>query len=179
MKYKPVKMRPKHTSNPFLEKALEDINIVRKTQIMRTGNKEEVQMIVNKEGEVEGYSAFMRFIEVDEEKFTKVYLSNFESFWELSKPAIRVFGYIMNALKPNQDTFILRMDKALEYTKYSHPNSVLNGISDLIDRGLIARGPYESEYFINPLVMFNGSRVTFAKTYVKKSKQIDGIVSLD
>ena len=153
------------------EKAIKEISTVKKTQVLRTGNKNEIQMIVNNEGDVEGYSAFMRYIEVDEEKFAKVYLAQFENFWELSKPAIRVFGYIINSLKPNQDSFIFRMDKALIYTKYSHSNSVISGISDLIDKGLIARSNYEFEFFINPLIVFNGSRVTFAKTYVKKSKE--------
>lgn len=171
MKYLPIKERPKFESNPFMEKAIKEISTVKKTQVMRTGNKNEIQMIVNNEGDVEGYSAFMRYIEVDEEKFAKVYLAQFENFWELSKPAIRVFGYIINSLKPNQDSFIFRMDKALIYTKYTHSNSVISGISDLIDKGLIARSNYEFEYFINPLIVFNGSRVTFAKTYVKKSKE--------
>ena len=171
MKYLPIKERPKFESNPFMEKAIKEISTVKKTQVLRTGNKNEIQMIVNNEGDVEGYSAFMRYIEVDEEKFAKVYLAQFENFWELSKPAIRVFGYIINSLKPNQDSFIFRMDKALIYTKYSHSNSVISGISDLIDKGLIARSNYEFEFFINPLIVFNGSRVTFAKTYVKKSKE--------
>jgi hypothetical protein len=171
MKYLPIKERPKFESNPFMEKAIKEISTVKKTQVLRTGNKNEIQMIVNNEGDVEGYSAFMRYIEVDEEKFAKVYLAQFENFWELSKPAIRVFGYIINSLKPNQDSFIFRMDKALIYTKYTHSNSVISGISDLIDKGLIARSNYEFEFFINPLIVFNGSRVTFAKTYVKKSKE--------
>lgn len=171
MKYLPIKERPKFESNPFMEKAIKEISTVKKTQVMRTGNKNEIQMIVNNDGDVEGYSAFMRYIEVDEEKFAKVYLAQFEHFWELSKPAIRVFGYIINSLKPNQDSFIFRMDKALSYTKYTHSNSIISGISDLIDKGLIARSNYEFEFFINPLIVFNGSRVTFAKTYVKKSKE--------
>lgn len=171
MKYLPIKERPKFESNPFMEKAIKEVATVKKTQVMRTGNKNEIQMIVNNEGDVEGYSAFMRYIEVDEEKFAKVYLAQFENFWELSKPAIRVFGYIINSLKPNQDSFIFRMDRALAYTKYTHQNSVISGISDLIDKGIIARSNYEFEYFINPLIVFNGSRVTFAKTYVKKSKE--------
>lgn len=170
MKYKKVTDSPKHTENPFLEKAMDEITYSKKTQIIRPTNKSEIQMIVSDGGVVEGYSAFMRFVEVDEDKFAKLYLSQFESFWELSKAGIRVFGYIINMIKPNKDTFFLRMDSALEYTKYTHANSVYSGISDLIEHGIIARGKYDSEYYINPLVVFNGSRVTFAKTYVKKRK---------
>ena len=61
------------------------------------------------------------------------------------------------------------MDKCLKYTKYAHANSVISGLSDLIDKEIIAKSKYENEYFINPLILFNGSRVTFAKTFIKKS----------
>ncbi len=128
-------------------------------------------MIVNNSGEVEGHTAFMRFVEVDEEKFSKVYLSQFTSFWELSKPAIRVFGYILSVLKPNEDSFIFDLESCLKHTEYSHKNSIFSGITTLIECGIIARSNRHYKYFINPLVVFNGSRVTFAKTYVKKRKE--------
>lgn len=65
------------------------------------------------------------------------------------------------------------MDKALTYTSYSHRSHVLTGLSNLVECGIIARTAYEYEYFINPLVFFNGNRVTFAKTYIKKKKEVD------
>ncbi|MFS2435331.1 hypothetical protein AAH124_20465, partial [Phocaeicola vulgatus] len=40
----------------------------------------------------------------------------------------------------------------------------LNGVLLFI----IARGPADNLWFINPLIVFNGDRVTFAKTYVRK-----------
>jgi intergrase/recombinase len=172
MNYRPIKTKQTYEDNPFVDKAIEEITIKKKTQMIRSTNSE-IQMIVSDEdGDVKGYSAFMRFVEVDEDKFAKIYLSQFESFWELSKPAVRVFGYIINTLKPNSDVFHLRMDKCLKYTKYAHANSVITGLSDLIDKEIIAKSKYENEYFINPLIVFNGSRVTFAKTYVKKQKEL-------
>ena len=168
MNYKSIKQHEKFDENPFLEKAIKDISIVKKTQTMRTGNRDEIQMIVAADGTVEGYSAFMRFIEVDEERFTKLYLSQFESFWDLSKPSIRVFGYIMSVLKKDQDSIMIRMDKCLEFTKYKQRAMIISGLSGLVESGIIAKSKYENEYFINPLIVFNGSRVTFAKTYVKK-----------
>jgi hypothetical protein len=112
----------------------------------------------------------MKFVEVDEEQFAKVYLSQFTAFWELSKPAIRVFGFIINVLKPKQDEFFLEMTKCLDYTKYKHPKDVLSGISALIECGIIARSDSHFKYFINPMVVFNGDRVSFAKTYIKRKK---------
>jgi intergrase/recombinase len=173
MKYKPIKGFETFVDNPFIEKAVDSIVINKKTQIMKPSNKGEIQMVVSQDGEVQGYSAFMRFIEVDEDKFAKLYLSQFEAFWELSKPAIRVFGYIINSLNPHADSFMLRMDKCLEYTKYRQKSMIISGLSDLIENGIIAKSKYENEYFINPLVIFNGSRVTFAKTYIRKKKEAE------
>lgn len=170
MAYKKIKNKETFEENPFVENSVQKIVITKKTQIMQSSNREITMVISDGDGEIQGYSAFMKFIEVDEEKFAKVYLSQFENFWELSKSAIRVFGYIINTIKPNQDSFYMKMDKCLTYTKYSQVNSIISGLSDLIDKGIIAKSKYENEYFINPLIVFNGSRVTFAKTYIKKKK---------
>jgi hypothetical protein len=172
-KYKKVRDFEEYQDNPFIEKAIEEIKVVKKTQVMRTENKDEIQMIVNNDGEVEGYSAFMRFIEVDEERFAKIYLNQFGAFWDLSKPAIRVFGYIITILKPKQDSFIFDMQSCLEYTKYNTEKSIFEGIGALIVGGIIARSNKHYKYFINPLIVFNGSRITFAKTYIKKKKDSD------
>jgi hypothetical protein len=170
--YKGIKRYPKYTENPFLENAIKDIKIVKKMKVAKASNKA-MQVIVNSDGEITGHSQFLQYIEVDEERFTKLYLSQFAAFWELSKPAIRVFGYIMTIMKPGQDRFIFEMDKCLEHTKYVHRNHVISGLSALIECSIIARTKHDWQYYINPLVAFNGDRVTFAKTYVKKKKQPD------
>ena len=45
------------------------------------------------------------------------------------------------------------------------------GLTGLIEANIIARSNHHLKYYINPLVVFNGDRVTFAKTYVKKKKE--------
>jgi hypothetical protein len=178
MKYKKITEHPVSEHNPFVEEALAGIQkqTVRKTRVIRPDEglaRQVQQIVVNADGEATGYGAFMQYIEVDEDKFAKVYLSQFAAFWELSKPAIRVFGYLLSVLKPGQDRLIFRMDKALAYTNYGHRNNIATGISNLLECGIIARTPYDNEYFINPLVFFNGNRVTFAKTYIRKKKEAD------
>ena len=160
----------KNKVNPFVEKAIEDIKIVQKRQIIKSNSKSEIQAIVNNDGEVTGHTAFMRFIEVDEEKFTKFYLSQFEQFWELPKSAIRVFGYIMTKLKPKEDKFEFLIEECMEHSKYTSIQPIYTGLVSLCENNIIARGYNEYTYFINPLVAFNGDRVTFAKTYIKKKK---------
>lgn len=172
MKYKSLTKQAEFEENPFVERAIEDIKIVQKTQLIRPQSNKEIQLIVNSgTGEVAGHSAFMRYVEVDEAQFAKVYLSQFAAFWELTKPAIRVFGYILTRLKIKEDYFFFDMEDCMAYTKYTHRNNVLTGLACLIECGIIARSTKSYKYFINPLVVFNGNRVTFAKTYIKKKKE--------
>lgn len=171
-KYNKISKHEGFEENPFIEKAINQIEIIKKTQIIRGKDRSEVKLIVDdKSGEVEGHTAFMRFIEVDEAQFAKLYLSQLSAFWDLSKPSIKVFSYIMTILIPKKDEFYFFMEECLKYTNYSSERSVFEGLSGLIDAGIIARGSNNVKYFINPLVAFNGSRVTFAKTYIKKRKQ--------
>lgn len=160
---------PKHETNPFIEKALinvEEKKVTKKRFVKGTRGIE--QAIVNRDGEVTGETAFLQYVEVDEEKFAKLYISQFASFFDLTKPAIRVFGYILTQLIPNKDYIYIELGGAMKYTGYKNKNSIIEGLTALCRVGIIARSDMHLRYFINPLVVFNGNRVTFAKTYVKR-----------
>ena len=165
----------KNYENPFLKQALEQIsnNIVKKYKTAtKTDQSAILQALDPKTQQPIGHTQFIRQIEVDEEQFTKIYLSQFSAFWNLNTQAIRVFGYIMTKLIPKQDMFIFLLDECLTHTGYKNHRSIHQGISALLEAEIIARGPADTLYFINPMVAFNGDRVTFAKTYVKKKNSI-------
>jgi hypothetical protein len=169
-KYKKIKDYEGYAENPFVEKAIQDVKIIRKTQVVRAHDRGEVQMIVNDGGEITGHTAFMRYIEVEESQFAKLYLSQFEHFWDLPKSAIRVFGYVLTRLVPKKDEFYFDMEECLKYTKYSTEKSVFEGLAALIETGIVARTTKHYKYFINPMVVFNGDRVSFTKTFIKKKQ---------
>jgi hypothetical protein len=161
----------KNRTNPFVDKAIEEINdnLVKKYRNSTgTDQKAILHAVDPNTGEMLGHTSFVRQIEVDEQQFTKIYLSAFESFFDLGTQGIRVFGYIMTKLVPKQDMFIFIIEDCLEYTKYKSKKQVYQGLSQLLKGEIIARGPSDAIYFINPIVSFNGDRVTYAKTYVKK-----------
>lgn len=163
----------KFEKNPFVEKAIQEIQISKRYKSDSATDKRAIlQAIDPNSGEVLGHTMFVRHIEVDEDKFTKIYLSQFEAFWELNRSAIRVFGYIMSKMIPKQDKVEFRLSECMEYTKYSTKKPIYEGLTALIDAGIIARGYNEYVYFINPLVTFNGNRVSYVKTYVKKRKKL-------
>lgn len=164
--------------NPFLKQAVEQVNqnIVKKYKTAtKTGEKAILQAVDPSSGEIVGHTQFIRQIEVDEEQFAKLYLSNFSAFFDLKPQAIRVFGYILKQLIPNKDEFIFLLEDCQEYTGYKSATSIRIGLTSLLENEIIARGKTDFLYFINPMVAFNGNRITFAKTYVKKQKknQID------
>ncbi len=168
----------KNDENPFLNQALEviDKNIVKKYKNSSSTDQKATLLAYDPNtSEVLGYTRFVRQIEVDEDQFAKLYLSNFAAFFDLSQASIRVFGYILTCLKPKQDMIVFFMDKCKEYTKYETTKPIYKGLAELLHAEIIARGPADNLWFINPMVVFNGDRVTFAKTYIRKkgSKQIE------
>ena len=163
----------KNNENPFLKEAVEQIqnNIVKKYKnTAGYGEKAVLKAVDPETGEMLGHTTFIRQIQVDEEQFTKFYLSQFSSFWSLKSQAIRVFGYIMTKLVPKQDMFIFLMNECKKHTGYKGEKSIYIGLASLVENKIIARGPSDTLYFVNPMVAFNGDRVTFAKTYVRKKK---------
>lgn len=171
--YKPIGELPKYKENPFVENAMTKIedSTVSKKRFMK-GSKGVEQTVVNRDGEIVGHTTFLQMIEVDEDKFAKLYLSQFAAFWDLPKSAIRVFGHIItNCLAPNKDSFFVYTDEAMAYTGYSSARYIFTGLASLCESGIIARSERANKYFINPLIVFNGSRVTFANTYVKKKQK--------
>lgn len=159
--------------NPFLKQSLEVIQenaVKRYKTASKTSQKAILQAIDPNTGELLGHTQFIRQIEVDEQQFAKLYLSGFPQFFELKPQAIRVFGYILNQLVPNRDQFIFILEDCQEYTGYKSANSIRIGLTNLLENEIIARGRADNLYYINPMVIFNGDRITFANTYIKKKK---------
>lgn len=178
---KSLSQHKKFSKNPFVENAIQEINngIVKKYRSSTGDDKKAIlQAIDPKTGELLGHTTFIRQIEVDEARFTKVYLSQFSSFWNLGSQAIKVFGYIMTKLMKSQDMFIFILDECKEHTGYKSKKPIYQGLTQLVEAEIIARGPADTIYFINPLVVFNGNRVTYAKTYFK-SKSLASLENND
>lgn len=160
----------RNKENPFMKQAIEDIenHVVKKYKSSTGSDKKAVVAVADTDtGEV-FRTSFIRQIEVDEEQFAKLYLNNFAAFFDLSQAAIRVFGYIMTCMKPKNDMIMFILEDCLEYTKYTSKGTVYRGLAELVKAEIIARGINENLWFINPLIVFNGDRVSFTKTYARK-----------
>lgn len=161
----------KNKENPFVKQAIQSIdqNVVKKYKSATgTDQRAVLQAFDPQTGETLGQTTFVRQIEVDEAQFVKFYLSNFKVFYGLSEKAIRVFDYILSRLQVNSDEFTFFIDECLQYSRYKAKKVVYAGLVELIQAEIIAKGKTDIFFYINPMVVFNGNRVTFAKTYVKK-----------
>ena len=170
MRYKPLKEYPEFHENPFMESAISEIteNTMTKREFIK-GNRTIINHVITDNGEIVGHSAFFRNILVDEEKFVKLFISKFAAFYELNRSSIKIFGYILDkCLLPNRDDFFITYEEIQQYTGYQSLNVIRTGLSGLVENSIIARSTSPYRYFLNPLVVFNGDRVTFAETYIRK-----------
>lgn len=156
--------------NPFAKQALVNIGNALVSKSVKGTNKDESAILkgVDNNGEILGNSVFIRNKTVDTENFTKFFLAGFKAFFDLKPASIKVFGFILEQLKPNQDSFMFFMDDCKEQTGYSEV-SIFRALGELCSAEIIARGRFDVEYYVNPMCVFNGDRVTFATTYINKN----------
>lgn len=169
MNYNKLNTYPEHSENPFIEDAIKKVNeTVRDKKVFMKGNRSLINYVIDDNGEQIGESAFVQHIKVDEDQFVKLYVNGFSAFYELSTPAMKVLGYILRkCIIPNKDIFYIDYEEAKESTGYKGENSIRSGLAMLISHGFIARSGNPFKFFLNPLILFNGSRISFAKTYIK------------
>lgn len=158
-----------HKENPFAKQALVKIGQALTSRMVIGSNKDEAAILKAVEentGKVLGNSVFMRNKTVDEEQFAKFFFAGFKAFFDLKPASIKVFGFILKQLRPNADYIMFFIDDCIKDTKLS-AISVYRALGELCKADIIARGRTEEMYFINPMVVFNGDRVTFATTYIR------------
>lgn len=170
---------PLNDENPFLKQTVEEVSshIVKKWKNNGGTSRNAILTAVNVNNEPVGHTTFVQQIKVDESKFTKIYLAQFKAFFNLSQPGIRVFGYIMQCMKPSKDTIAFSFIDCMNYTGYKAKSTVYKGMAELLSSGIIARSMEDWKYYINPLIIWNGNRVTFVQDYVKatdKAKRLEG-----
>ena len=100
---------PQNHENPFLPKAIPEMKGHFTRALVNAAGADQ-KAVLNafdpSTGEVLGNTTFVRRKIVDDDKFTKLYLAQFEAFFDLSQAGIRVFGYFMTCMKPSRDMVV-------------------------------------------------------------------------
>lgn len=159
-----------YEENPFVDVMMGELKIKRKKQMLKSSTNDTDVLLINSDGEVAGYSAFMREIQVDEDKFAKLYITQLAALWDLKKPSIKVLTFILSVMKVNDDKVYLDSVECCKFCGWSGTRQMYEGLLGLINASIIARTEKFYFYYINPSIVFNGSRVTFMTTYVKRRR---------
>ncbi len=170
--YKPISNYEQHEINPYAPEAIDTMRVKKRTTMVHATKRQaihQMEVVDRQTGEVSDvHTTFLSVKPVDEAQFVKMFTDELRILWDLSKPAMRVLTYVMTALRINQDSIMFDLADCREYTGYKSERSVFYGLGELIENGIIARTMKPYMYFINPMIVFNGDRVTFARTYVKE-----------
>lgn len=158
---KGISHSPKFKENPF---ANDIFNIETGKKSIIAGSTKQVLVDTNT-GAVEGITLLHKYKEVDKEQFVKLYIDEVASLFELSKTGLRVFGFVLRALRINSAEVYLNIPDMMEYCGYKQKNQVYKGLAELISNKIIAMSVRSNLWYINPNVIFNGDRIVFAKEY--------------
>lgn len=159
----------KHEENPFARELVQEMTVKQKRKYLKSDDGKAAMLVIQPEtGEVAAQAQFYEIEEVDDAQFVKIFANFFAIQAGLSKTGREVLTYIMTLLQPKKDTVFIRNDHALYFLGYKTRKSLLIGLGNLLEKGVIARSRFEDEFYINPLIMFNGDRVSYAKMYVRK-----------
>lgn len=149
--------------NPFINETVTHVEVGNK-MIMVT--QKDHDLIIGPDGDVKGHTILAVRKKVDKAQFMKIYYEAFRNLYDLSKSALRIFGFIAEIVKdtPNKDTFIIDFELCRITTGYSR-KTINSALAELIGNRFIARGPNPYIYYLNPTVFFNGDRLTLLESY--------------
>jgi len=117
--------------------------------------------------------------EFEKDPFIKLYSErNFmNAFKNTSDTASKLFLYIAYTLEKNSDVIYINAEKAMEFVGIKSPTTYYKYVQELIDNAIITRKS-NSEYWINPLFLFNGNRIEFYKAHCPECLDILNITEV-
>jgi hypothetical protein len=158
-----------YKTNPFRKDAIIHAQIGFKS--VKIGTTE--TLVSTETGQiVEGQWHYQKQL-VDKATFVKIYADQIHKIYELPKPARKLFEYIATNLQPNADEIYIMPDMLVELCGYKARNQVYKALVVLCKKGIIGKSFRPYWWFINPTVLFNGSRVTLINDYILQTKVED------
>jgi hypothetical protein len=115
-------------------------------------------VIDNNSGELLELNKLTRSMEIDSLPFIKVYHMGVRALMGLNTSGLRVWGYIVLALRKRQTTFYVCIEDIKDYLGYKTNRDVYRGLKELIKLEMIIPNK-DGSYDINPNMFFNGKRI--------------------
>lgn len=161
---------PKLEVNPFMHLLGNVLQKEYKTlgSINGVGN---VEMVDKKTGEIvqaRENKVFTRKEFVDSDKFLKIYNSQLKEMFNLSYPALKVYGYFISEMQHTKDDTMIyfHLQDCMDFCDYNVHGMVYTGLTELIKKLFICKAVRHPMYYINPLYAFNGSRIILYSEYI-------------
>lgn len=110
---------------------------------------------------------------VDREEFTKVFRSGIPYIAKLSKTAKSILYYIMDNLPKDKGYVIIDNSVVMEFCNFKTRKSVRDGVIELLEKNILTKSTITKKFWVNPLVMFNGNRITYAREYILDDASLD------
>lgn len=168
---KPPKLRATiYKQNPFMDEKYPLVQVKTK----RITNNKGGYMVKAADGEVVSQIAgFWHAEEVDSTKFVKLYVNGVKAFSGLTSKGTKVFELMYYEIQNNigNDKIQLRFQSIdQEMTKISK-STFYDGLNELVEKKFLAPTDVPNFYWVNPDYVWNGDRLSFVKTYVKKQEK--------
>jgi hypothetical protein len=171
-------VRQKHQVNPFLRDVVATLGDKRVAVAMKSNMVE----INNETGEMTQIPGqITKMISADRESFVKLYTAQIDAFFELSKAGRAVIKYLiwLHQQDANKHLFYLHPDQVKESGAVIGKTVWYEGVSDLIDKKIIAASTLPHMFFLNPAVFFNGDRTRLVIEVKKIRRREDAQAELE
>ena len=152
------------------------------TKVRRVTNKTGDMMLISKDsGEVvNDVAGFWQSEEVDSTQFVKLFVQGVKALKELTSAGTKVFELLYQRVQevPNKDHVNMAFWSINQDMTPMSESTHGRGMGELMQKGFIAATPTLGLYWVNPNFLWNGDRLAFVKTYVKRiakaPKQVGG-----
>lgn len=162
----------KHEENPFMPALIQEMAVRNRKQYLRSDNGNKSMVVVHDDSQTPlAQTGFFKVEEVDQSQFVKIFVNEIADYNNLTTQGRNLMFYFMTIMRPGSDTVRVRIEEALKFLDYKAKRSYFMGVANLLEHKIIARTKWDDEFYINPMVMFNGDRIVSAKVYVKKKSE--------
>jgi hypothetical protein len=144
-----------------------------KSKTKRITNNRGELMVKAHDGEiVSPIAGFWHAEEVDSSQFVKLYINGVRAFAELSKTGAKVFEILYYEIQSNigKDKLYLSLKTVNQDLVKIGKATFYRGLDELIAKKFIAPTDSIGWYWLNPDYVWNGDRLSFVKTYIKREE---------
>lgn len=156
----------KYETNPYMDTG----NPIVKSKTKRITNNQGNYMVKNDTGEVvASIAGFWQAEEVDSSQFLKLYVNGVKAFSGLSTKGTKVFELMYYEMQKEigKDKIYLNFNAIDPHIKIAK-TTFYDGIAELVEKKFLAPTTFPHWFWVNPDYIWNGDRLSFVKTYVRK-----------